>query len=365
LLASHDLGDWRTRRTNFESFPAKADVALSATNSAAENIPGSGLGSAIWELLACPRDKGRLQREEENLVCERGHSYPIIEGVPILLVPEVGQTHVEGTRALKVAETRDASSLPRFNVAPDEIDPFVRNVIGATNGGLYQHLVGNLTEYPIPTLRLPAGDNKLFLEVGCNWGRWCVAAARSGYRVVGIDPSLKAIRAADRVARQLGVEATYLVADARYLPFRDGSFDQVFSYSVLQHLSKPRARESLSQIKRVLKMGGGALVQMPNVFGIRCLYHQIRRGFRQTRDFEVRYWRPAELVSAFAMDIGPSELSVDGYFSLNVQASDLRLLPNRYRALVHASEALRRLSGTIPPLRKFADSLYIRARRVD
>ena len=70
-------------------------------------------------------------------------------------------------------------------------------------------------------------------------------------------------------------------------------------------------------------------------------------------------------MSTFSVDIGPSELCVDGYFSLNVQVSDLRFLPSRYRALVHTSEALRKLSGAIPPLKKFADSLYIMARRVD
>jgi hypothetical protein len=80
-------------------------------------------------------------------------------------------------------------------------------------------------------------------------------------------------------------------------------------------------------------------------------------------EFEVRYWRPAELRSAFTGAIGPSEVSVDGYFSLNVQPSDLHLLPARYRVLVHASERLRRLSGEIPWLAKGADSLYVNSRR--
>jgi SAM-dependent methyltransferase len=298
-------------------------------------------------------------------VCKRGHSYAVIEGVPIFLVSEAEQTHIEGTRALAIAESGDASSLPKFNVGADEIDPFVRNAIGATNGGLYQHLVGNLAEYPIPRLRLPAGDNRLFLEVGCNWGRWCVAAARAGYRPVGIDPSLKSIRAAIRVAKQLGIEATYVVADGRFLPFRDQSFDQIFSYSVLQHLSKENAGVTLSEIRRALRSDGSALVQMPNVFGMRCLYHQIRRGFREGRDFEVRYWRPKELLSMFTEKIGFSELSADGYFSLNVQPSDLHLLPARYRALVRVSEALRWMSGKAPILSKVADSLYVSSRRAD
>ena len=327
------------------------------------NTPTSQAESPLWDVLACPRDKQPLRRTADTLVCEQGHRYPIVEGVPIFLLSEVEQTHIEGTRAVKIAETGDASSLPKFEIGPNDIDPFVRNAIGATNGGLYQHLVGNLTAYPIPNLRLPPGENKLFLEVGCNWGRWCIAAARAGYRPIGIDPSLKAIRSANRVARQLGIDVTYLVADARYLPFRDGAFDQAFSYSVLQHLSKAHARRCLTEVRHTLKVGGNALVQMPNVYGIRCLYHQMRRGFRETRDFEVRYWRPAELLTAFDADIGPSELSVDGYFSLNVQASDLRFMPPRYRALVQTSERLRKLSGAIPLLANFADSLYISSQR--
>jgi len=317
----------------------------------------------MFEMLVCPRDRQALRQEADDLVCERGHRYAVIEGIPILLVSEAEQTHIEGARALLIAESKDVLSLPRFNIAKDEIDPFVRNAIGATNGSLYQHLVGNLTEYPVPRLRLPPGNNALFLEVGCNWGRWCLAAATQGYRPVGIDPSLKAIRAATHVARQLGVEAIYVVGDSRFLPFRDESFEQIFSYSVFQHLSKANTRDSLKEIHRVLKPEGQSLVQMANVFGMRCLYHQIRRGFRDTRDFEVRYWRPKELLSTFNDCIGPSELTPDGYFSLNVQPSDLRFLPAKYKALVRTSEGLRKVSSYLPLLAKVADSLYIRSRR--
>ena len=333
---------------------------------ATKNWPfGDPLPARMIEMLVCPRDKGALWQEADDLLCERGHRYAVIEGIPILLVSETKQTHIEGTRALSLAESKDVSSLPQFRVAPDEIDPFVKNVIAATNGSLYLHLVGNLKEYPIPRLRLPAGNNKLFLEVGCNWGRWCLAAAASGYRAVGIDPSLKAIRAANRVARQMGVEATYVVGDSRCLPFSDEFFDQVFSYSVLQHLSKPDARVSLTEIRRVLRTGGGALVQMANAFGMRCLYHQARRSFREGIDFDVRYWKPADLILAFTECIGPSELSADGYFSLNVQASDLRFLPAKYRALVNVSEGLRKLSDHIPLFVKLADSLYVSSRRAE
>jgi 2-polyprenyl-3-methyl-5-hydroxy-6-metoxy-1,4-benzoquinol methylase len=89
-----------------------------------------------------------------------------------------------------------------------------RTSFAATNGMLYIRLIGKLTDYPIPYLRLPPGEGKRFLEIGCNWGRWCIAAARMGYRPVGIDPSLKGIRAARQVALHLGIQAHYVAADA-------------------------------------------------------------------------------------------------------------------------------------------------------
>jgi SAM-dependent methyltransferase/uncharacterized protein YbaR (Trm112 family) len=319
------------------------------------------LADDLLNLLVCPRDKEALRLQADWLYCPSGHRYRIVEGIPILLVSEAQQTHIEGTRALAVAEEGDTGQLPQFHVGPGEIDPFVKAAIGATNGSLYQHLVGKLTEYPVPAFRLPAGNGRSFLEIGCSWGRWCLAAARSGYRPVGIDPSLKGIRAARRVAQQLDIQASYLVADGRYLPFPDSSFDQVFSYSVLQHLSKENSRSVLAEIQRVLTAGGQSLCQLPNVFGIRCLYHQARRGFREARDFEVRYWTVPELRRTFEAAIGPASVAVDGFFSLNAQISDLRFFPWRYQALVRLSQSLQRLATHFPPVTYFADSLYVTA----
>ena len=320
---------------------------------------------AIRELIVCPRDKEPLVSSQGKLRCPFRHEYGAFEGIPILLVSDAEQTHIEGERSLYVGETGDGSQLRTFNVAPDAIDPFVQNAISATNGNLYGNLIGKLNKYPIPHLRMPPGNGSLFLEVGCNWGRWCIAAARAGYRAVGIDPSLKALRAAQRVSRQLGVEAHYVVADGRFLPFRDEAFERVFSYSVLQHLGPENVREMLREIKRVLGPGGSSLVQMANCFGVRCLYHQIRRGFRRATNFEVRYWAPLELKKAFEAAIGPSSLSVDGFFSLNPQISDIELLSFCNRAVVYASEALRRLSHSLSLLKYLADSLYISSSKSD
>ncbi len=309
--------------------------------------------------LACPRDRGELAPEGEELVCLHGHRYPVVDGIPALLVEEERPTHGACWVSLEPpGEQRPDGGSP-------EIEPLVQDVIAATCGNLYRHLIGNVTRYPIPEIRLPPGEGRRFLEVGCNWGRWCVAAARRGYSVVGIDPSLDAIRAARRVAEQLGVEAEFLVADARHLPFADASFDVVFSYSVFQHFARDDAVVAFREIGRTLRPGGRSLVQMANVWGPRSLWNQLReRRFREPRTlFDVRYWSASELEREFDQAVGETELSVDGFLTLNPQPADLALLPRRYRVLVRTSEAYRKLSRRLPFLVRVADSIYVSSRR--
>jgi SAM-dependent methyltransferase len=203
------------------------------------------------------------------------------------------------------------------------------------------------------------------LDVGCNWGRWTIAANRLGYQAVGIDPNLDAALAAQRVAAQLGCSAAFVVGDARALPFVDGAFSSVFSYSVLQHLSKPDARRSIEQVGRVLCQGGASLVQMPNKYGIRSLQHQWRLRGGPVESFGVRYWSPRELLDAFETGVGPSRLTVDAFLGLGIQPDDLDLLTPRFKFVVRASEWLRRVSVApmLDRLLNIADSLYVHSNR--
>lgn len=51
------------------------------------------LDSWLQKNLVCPRDRLPLEIESEKLTCTNGHCYPIVEGIPILLLDDVQQTH--------------------------------------------------------------------------------------------------------------------------------------------------------------------------------------------------------------------------------------------------------------------------------
>jgi hypothetical protein len=133
----------------------------------------------------------------------------------------------------------------------------------------------------------------------------------------------------------------------------------VFSYSVVQHFEKAGASLAFSAAGRVLNEGRFGMIQMANMFGVRSLYYQMRRGFRSARDFEVRYWLPGEMKAAVNRSIGPAEPSVDGYFSLNPQPSEAHLLPWRFRWVVRISEFMRVVSSHLALLKCLADSVYV------
>ena len=238
------------------------------------------------------------------------------------------------------------------------IDSYVEKSIVKTHGNLYRGRA--LTRYPIPAFPLGPGEGRSLLDIGCNWGRWTVAATRAGYRATGVEPKEKAVAAARRVAEQLGVGADYVVGDARHLPFPDDSFDLVFSYSVLQHLSKGDVGLAVAEIGRVLRHGGTAWIEMPNARGLLNLLRRAGRGFAEGSGFDVRYWTPAELRKTFAA-IGTVELLADGFLTLNPQVTDLDLLRPRHRPVVLLSEALRRASLRAPMLVRIADSVIVRA----
>ena len=75
--------------------------------------------------------------------------------------------------------------------------------------------------------------------------------------VVGVDVSRKLLLKAKEQAKVFP-NVFVLQADADHLPFKDGFFGGVFAFTVLQNMPKPA--ETLDELKRVAKVGGGVVV---------------------------------------------------------------------------------------------------------
>lgn len=322
------------------------------------NLPLAGVATDVASAdllgaLVCPVDRGELCLQVGQLACAGGHSFGIQDGVPVL------------TAHPRCEPTPRNMGPCVFTSSASIVDPFVNDWIVNTNGNLYRKARGNLRRYPIPHWPFGPGEGKLLLDLGCGWGRWCVAASRAGYQAVGVDIHLDALCAAKRVAGQLRVTPDFLCSDASFLPLKPATVDVVFSYSVLQHLDRPKVAQVLCEIARILRPGGVCYFQLANRFGTVSLYRQGRRGFREARPdtLEMHYWSKSEIASALRQaGFRLVSLRADGFFSLNPQRTDLDLLPLWGKGVVLASLAGQSAATAFPVLTRLADSLWIEAR---
>src|SRR5947207_2206376 len=65
-----------------------------------------------------------------------------------------------------------------------------------------------------------------------------------------------------RAKDDLASAATWVAGDGRSLPFRDGTFDVVFSNSVIEHVGDAASQERFA--REVARVGRGYWVQTPN-----------------------------------------------------------------------------------------------------
>jgi SAM-dependent methyltransferase len=87
-------------------------------------------------------------------------------------------------------------------------------------------------------------------------------AAHRGARAFGIDISEPTVRQA-RAAFTHGTGALRAAAaDVRALPFRDASFDAIYSMGTIEHFDE--TEQAVKEMARVLKPGGCAIIGVPN-----------------------------------------------------------------------------------------------------
>ncbi len=124
----------------------------------------------------------------------------------------------------------------------------------AVGTGLHSWELDLLDRYDIRSGRM------LVLGAGC--GRETIALARKGLAGVGVEINGTAIRAASRLARQVGVTARFHRADFLHLPYKAASFDYLLLSSIMYSAIPGRSRRQacLRDMLRVLKPGGLAIL---------------------------------------------------------------------------------------------------------
>lgn len=108
----------------------------------------------------------------------------------------------------------------------------------------------------------PFCEGKKVLEVGCNMGYGTKDLANISEEIVAIDFDSRALR----IAREnyAASNIRFKEADATALPFDINSFDVVIGFQVIEHTKTNKLSMFLSEICRVLKKNGIALLTTPN-----------------------------------------------------------------------------------------------------
>lgn len=102
-------------------------------------------------------------------------------------------------------------------------------------------------------------ENDMVLDIGCYAGGFARFLSKTyKTKVVGVDISPSCIKYCLKCNRY---ENRFYVADAESLPFAEQSFDAVLCIALLEHLSD--IEKGISEIYRILKSGGKAIIQLP------------------------------------------------------------------------------------------------------
>ncbi len=95
------------------------------------------------------------------------------------------------------------------------------------------------------------------LDVGCGTGEYIKFFKNIGYNIIGIDFSSYAAKVSNQIN-----------ASALAIPFKDNTFDSIYSIHVVEHLTHNELIKFLKEAKRVLKKNGRIFIVAPNKYAI-------------------------------------------------------------------------------------------------
>ncbi|MDO8056457.1 MAG: class I SAM-dependent methyltransferase [Candidatus Hermodarchaeota archaeon] len=100
-------------------------------------------------------------------------------------------------------------------------------------------------------------DSLCILDVGCGAGMCTLEIVRKGSNAVALDVRIDFIKFLKESEPKLHV----VLADAHYLPFKNGAFDKILCSEVLEHLEDDA--KAIDEIARCSKRGGSTIFSTP------------------------------------------------------------------------------------------------------
>lgn len=152
--------------------------------------------------------------------------------------------------------------------------------------------------------------NKVILETGSGTGRVTSRLAMEGASAVLLDISADAFELARLQFR--GTIRHFVVGDISSLPFRNASFDVVWSSGVLEHYDQHLAQTHLGESRRLLRKGGILIAIVPNRGAF--VYDLFRRWKMRTGRWKVGYEEPWRIKDLYDFDVPPTTHWSAGFF---------------------------------------------------
>ena len=146
------------------------------------------------------------------------------------------------------------------------VHPFNLNNDGVKTYAMWQFEKGEETikNYLSYTTKEEMFYNKTILDIGCGAGGKSLYYITLGAEhVFGVDVVASYKDESETLAATLGLsdKFTFINADAKNLPYPDGSFDTIIMNDAMEHVGEPE--EVLKEVLRVLKPGGKVYINFP------------------------------------------------------------------------------------------------------
>jgi cyclopropane fatty-acyl-phospholipid synthase-like methyltransferase len=142
------------------------------------------------------------------------------------------------------------------------------------------------------------------LDIGCGVGTFVFHSAKRGADGLGVDYSKESVKMAKQLVGRYAMEgsADFVEAEALHLPFKDATFNKITAVDFIEHIRSDEKDSFLSEVRRVLKDNGTAVIFTPNkiredigafywearhlLFGHKIQKNELHYGLINKADFE-------------------------------------------------------------------------------